>query len=350
MTTLVTGASGHLGANLVRRLLKDGQAVRVLLRQGSNNAAVADLDVEKVYGDLRDYASIVAAVKGCEHVYHTAAKISTLYGYPHLQQQLYDCNVLGTRHLLHAAIENGVNRVVVTSSCEAMGYKVGEPSNENTPVYPFTSILPYALTKVFAEHECLKAYADGLDVVIVQPWPYIGPNDFKPSRMGQTLLDFAHGKLSAYIPGGRSFVAMQDIVEGQILAMAKGRAGQKYTFSTEFLTLESLLKLFAKVTGKELPKLCIPTAIITGIATVTDAILPRFFPHTPQNLTLGAVNLLRMNQTADCSKAQTELGFKPTSIEQAVTDAYQDFVHRGLIIKGNREQGTLNREQVIVNW
>ncbi len=336
MTVLVTGASGHLGANLVRRLLNEGKAVRVLLRQGSNNAAVEGLAVERVYGDLRDWLSVLAAVKGCDRVFHTAAKISTLCGNAHFQQELYNCNVLGTRHLLRAALQVGVAKVVVTSSCEAIGHKLDEPSNESTPFYPFTQTLPYALTKIFVEHECLKAFADGLCVVIVQPWPYIGPNDFKPSPMGQTLLDFARGKLPAYIPGARSWGAMRDMVEGHILAMEKGRAGQKYTFSTDFLTMNEMLSLFEKVTGKKRPKLCIPTSMMAGIAKVTDLIMPRFFPQMPHNLTSGAIHLLQMNQKADCSKAKNELGYKPTSIEQAVGDAYTDFIHRGLIINTNK--------------
>jgi nucleoside-diphosphate-sugar epimerase len=306
MTVLVTGASGHLGANLVRRLLDEGEVVRVLLRQGSNNAAVEGLAVEKVYGDLRDWPSVLAAVKGCDRVYHTAAKISTLYGNARFQQELYDCNVLGTRHLLRAALEVGVTKVVVTSSSAALGHKLGEQSNENTPFFPFTKTLPYELSKVFVEHECLKAFADGLEVVIVQSWPYIGPNDFKPSPMGQTLLNFAHGKLPAYTPGARSWGAMRDMVEGHVLAMTKGRAGQKYTFSTDFLTMNEMLSLFEKVTGKKCPKLCIPTLMMAGIAKVTDLIMPRFFPKTPYNLTFGAIHLLQMNQKADCSKAHDE--------------------------------------------
>ncbi|MBV6622517.1 MAG: SDR family NAD(P)-dependent oxidoreductase [Rivularia sp. (in: Bacteria)] len=336
MTVLVTGASGHLGANLVRRLLDEGETVRVLLRHGSNNAAVEGLPVEKVYGDLRDWLSILAAVKKCDKIYHTAAKISTLYGNASFQQELYDCNVLGTRHLLHAALEEGVNKVVVTSSCEAIGHQLGKPSNENTPFYPFPETLPYALTKIFVEHECLKAFADGLFVVIVQPWPYIGSNDFKPSAMGQTLLDFARGKLPAYTTGARCWGAMRDMVEGHILAMKSGRAGQKYTFSTDFLTMDEMLSLFEKITGKKRPKLCIPTSMMADIAKVTDLIMPRLFPQMPHNLTSGAIHLLQMNQKADCSKAKNELGYKPTSIEQAVGDAYTDFIRRGLIINTNK--------------
>ncbi|MBH8561908.1 SDR family oxidoreductase [Nostoc sp. CENA67] len=331
MTILVTGSSGHLGANLVRRLLKDNHSVRVLLREESNNSAVDGLEVEKVYGDLRDLSSVVAAVKGCDRIYHTAAKISTIYGDANFQQELYDCNVLGTRNILRAALETGVKRVVVTSSSAALGYKPGEPSNENTPFYPFNPTLPYEFTKVFVEHEALKAFADGLDVVIVQSWAIIGPNDFKPSRMGQILLDFANGKLPAYTTGGRDWVATKDLVNAHILAMEKGRSGQTYTISSEYLTLPEMMVIFEKVTGRKRPMLCLPIGLMASIGKVLDMIISPIAPNAPRYITAGGLKLLATNQTADCSKAKTELGYQPTSIEQAVIEAYQDFVHRGLI-------------------
>ena len=139
----------------------------MLLRQGSNSTAVDGLDVEKVYGDLRNWQRVLAAVKGCDRVYHCAAEISTVYGNARFQRKLYENNVLETRNLLRAARQVGVTRVIVTGSSAALGHIPGEPSNENTPFYPFTKNLPYETVKVFAEQECLKAFADGLDVVIV---------------------------------------------------------------------------------------------------------------------------------------------------------------------------------------
>src|SRR5258708_4836102 len=99
---LITGASGHLGANLVRRLVHDGHGVRVLLRRPGNNAALDGLEVERVYGDLRDPSSLAAAVHGCDRIHHCAALLSTTAGN---EREIFDCNVIGTRNLLHAALE-----------------------------------------------------------------------------------------------------------------------------------------------------------------------------------------------------------------------------------------------------
>ncbi|MBC6480957.1 MAG: NAD-dependent epimerase/dehydratase family protein [Hormoscilla sp. GM7CHS1pb] len=175
MKILVTGASGHLGANLVRRLLDDGQSVRVLLREGSNNTAVESLDVERVYGDLRDFTGMKAAVRGCDRIYHCAAKVSTLDGDTLLKREIYDCNVLGTLHILQAALEAGVSKVVVSGSFSAVGHNPEKPSDETVPFYPFSPHLPYGFTKTFVEHECLKAFANGLNVVVAVSCAIIGP-------------------------------------------------------------------------------------------------------------------------------------------------------------------------------
>lgn len=186
--TLVTGGSGHLGVNLVWRLLKDGYAVRVFLPKGSNNAALDGLDVERVYGDLRDFPSVVAAVRGCDRIYHCAANVSTLDGDNHFKQEIYDCNVTGTIHILHAALDAGVEQVVVSGSFSAIGYHSSQPCDETVPFNPFYSHLPYGFIKSSVWHECLKAYADGLDVVIATSCAILGANDFKPSRMGRSTV------------------------------------------------------------------------------------------------------------------------------------------------------------------
>jgi nucleoside-diphosphate-sugar epimerase len=325
---LVTGASGHLGANLVRRLLEEKQTVRVLLRPGSNNGAIDGLDVERYYGDLRDPMATRGAVRGCELVYHCAAKLSTVGGG---EREIFDCNVLGTRHLLDAVRIEGARRVVVSGSFSAVGHLPDRPADETVPFYPFAGDLPYSHTKVLVEHECLRAAVEGLDVVVATSCAILGPNDHKPSRMGKTLLDFANGRLSAYIPGGFEFVAARDIVAGHILAMEKGRKGQKYIFGSGYTSVDELMAIFEKVSGQPRPRLRLPPALMMGIAKLTSPVMTRFFPHVDQRLTPAAVRLLSMGRRADCTKARTELGYQPTAVEDAVREAYEDFARRGLV-------------------
>lgn len=317
--TLVTGATGHLGANLVRRLVRDGARVRVLLRESSDVRPIAGLDVERAVGDLRDPAALARAVAGCARIYHCAAKISITSGG---EREIYDTNVLGTRNLLAAALRAGVARVVVTGSFSAVGHHPDRPSDERDPFDPFARALPYERSKAAVEHECLKAVVDGLDVVIAISCAIIGPNDFKPSRMGRVIQDFARGRMPAYVPGGFEFVAARDIVQGHLLAMERGRPGQRYIFSTEFVTVDTLMAWMEEITGRPRPRLRLPPPLMAAIASVASPVLSAVAPDRPQRLTPGAVHLLRMHRRADCTKARQELGYVPTSVKEAVREAH----------------------------
>ncbi len=331
---LVTGASGHLGANLVERLLADGERVRVLLQPGFDNSAVDGLDVERAQADFRDPEPVAVAMKGCQRVYHCGALISTIQGNAKHRRQLFESNVVGTRHILEAAKIHGVARVVVTGSFSAVGHHLDDPSapsDESVPFYPFRRAMPYERTKVLAELECLRAVARGLDVVMATSCAILGANDFLPSRMGQTLCDFANGRLRAYVPGGFEFVSARDIVSGHQLAMSRGRAGEKYIFSTRFATLDEIVALFERVTGVPRPARRLPAAVMGAFAAVASPVLSQFFPNVRQRLTPGAIRLLRMRRHANTNKAQVELGYQPTELESAVEDAYAFFYARGAI-------------------
>lgn len=338
---LVTGSSGHLGANLVRRLLDDGHAVRVLLRRSSDNSAVEGLDVEHAYGDLRDEEAVSQAVKGCQRIYHVAALVSTLLGDDRLKKQIFDSNVLGTRHILNAAQQHDVERVVVTGSFSATGYDRAEPSrpsDESMPFYPFERMMPYEYSKAFVEHECLKAAVRGVDVRIATSCAILGPHDYKPSRMGRALCDFANGKLHAYIKGGFEFVAARDIAAGHVLAMEKGEKGEKYIFATSFLTLPEIMHMWQDITGRRGPRLRLPAPLMGAIAQVVSPILTHLAPNFPQRLTPGAVRILQLQRRADLTKAKTALGYEPTSIRRACEEAYEFFARRGAILAPNPQR------------
>jgi len=325
MVDLVTGATGHLGSNLVRQLLSEGRAVRVLLRQ--DDVAVKGLDVQRSFGDLRDPAALSRAVAGCERIYHCAARVSTSRrGAP----ETYACNVVGTRNLLAAARAASVARVVVTGSFSAVGRDPARPSDETMPFLPVAGATPYEISKALVESECLRAAVEGLDVVVAVSTAILGPYDFKPSRLGRVLIDFARGNLRAYIPGGFEFVAARDIVAGHRLAMERGRSGQKYIFSSEFLSVDDLMGVYESVTGRPRPRVRLSPRVMAGFAEALD-IAARLFPRREPRFTPAAVRHLRSCRRADCRKARTELGFAPTAVAQAVREAYAWFRERGAI-------------------
>jgi nucleoside-diphosphate-sugar epimerase len=257
-----------------------------------------------------------------------AAKVSTVDHHP---REIYECNVIGTRNLLQAARKARVTKVVVSGSLSAVGHDPDKPCDESVPFDPFQRHLPYSVSKSFVEHECLKAAVEGLDVVVAVSCAILGPWDFKPSRMGRVLVDFANRRLRAYVPGGFEFVSADDIVEGHILAMRKGRAGQKYIFSTQFLTVDQLMDIYRQVTGQPRPRLRVPPVLMAGFAEVSSRLMPRLFPHVPQRFTPAAIRFLRMQRRASCAKAQQELGYRPTSIVDAIQQAYDWFAERGAI-------------------
>lgn len=338
---LLTGASGHLGANLVRRLLDDGNEVRVLLRRGSDNAAVDGLEVERVWGDLRDPGAVDAAVKGCRRVYHAAAKVSTIMGDAQHKREVYDCNVGGTRHIVESSLRHGVDKVVVTGSFSAVGYDhhdPSRPSDEEMRYYPFEHVMPYEASKTFVEMEVLKGVARGLDACVATSCAIIGPHDYKPSRMGRALCDFANGKLHAYIDGGFEFVSARDIVEGHVLAMERGKKGEKYIIATEFTTLPEIMGVWEEITGRPKPKLKLPPPLMLAFAELASPLLTRFAPDFPQRLTPGAVRILQLRRRADTSKARKELGFQPSRMRDAWEDAYDFFARRGAIQAPNPQR------------
>ncbi|MEM6995264.1 MAG: NAD-dependent epimerase/dehydratase family protein, partial [Myxococcota bacterium] len=265
---------------------------------------------------------------------HVAAKVSTLSASAGEQRSLYDINVLGTRNLLRAARQAEVARVVVTGSFSATGYDPDDPSrpaSDERPFYPFGAVMPYAHTKALAEHETLKAVVRGLDAVIATSTACVGPYDYIPSRMGRTMCDYAKGKLRAYVPGGFEFVRAADLAAGHIAAMERGQCGHKYIFATHFHTLEDLVNMWAEVMGTPPVRLKVPAALMSGVTGLYSGALSKFFPNMPQRLNPGAISVLRMRRHADTTKAQTELGWKPTDLRSAVIEAYDFFARASMI-------------------
>lgn len=337
----VTGGSGHVGAHVVHALLDEGYEVRCLVQPGFNDAALDGLPVETVEGDIRDYQAMLRATKDCARVFHVAAKVSTLSASAGEQRELYEINVIGTRNVLRASLENGVARAVMTGSFSSTGYPLDDPSSpshEDLPFYPFGHVMPYSHTKALAEHELLKCVVDGLDAVVVTSCACIGAWDYLPSRMGRTMIDYSHGKLRAFVPGGFDFVNGRDIARGHLLAMEKGRRGHKYICSTHFHTLGDLVAMFAEITGLPPVRLQVPPGLMATITGIYAGSLAKVFPKLPQRLTPGAIGVLQMRRHADTTKAKTELGYEPGTVRDAVRDAFVFFARQGKLPEAVRDR------------
>lgn len=318
---LVTGATGFVGWHVARKLLDRGDHVRALVRGGR---VVPGLDVETVPGDLRDAASLARAIRGCEGVFHVAADYRLWARRP---EDLYESNVDGTRNLLAAARDAGVERTVYTSTVGCIGVAGGKEGDEQTPVTLADMAGHYKRSKFLAEQAALASARDGAPVVIVNPTAPVGGHDVKPTPTGRTILDFLCDRMPAYIDTGLNLVDVDDTAEGHLLAYDKGRPGERYILGCENLTLAQIFHRLEAVSGKPAPHVRLPyalayaaAAVSTGFATLTGR-----EPRVP----MEGVRMARKPMWVTHAKAERELGFRPGLVDGALRRAVEWFRNNG---------------------
>jgi dihydroflavonol-4-reductase len=314
---LVTGASGFLGWHVARILLERGYAVRALVRPGSR---VNGLDVEVATGDLRDPASLERAAAGCGLVFHVAADYRLWAANP---DDLYRSNVEGTRNLLQAARNAGVERVVYTSTVGCIGIPSGGIGDEDTPVALADMVGHYKRSKFLAEEVALEAARGGLPVVIVNPTAPVGDHDVKPTPTGQIVVDFLKGGMPAFIDTGLNVVDARDCAQGHLLACERGRPGERYILGSENLTLAEILGTLARLAGRKAPTVRLPYAVAyaAGVCSTAWATLSGRPPRVP----LEGVRMARKRMWVTHEKARRELGFNPAPAEAALAHAVEWF-------------------------
>src|ERR1700720_175366 len=317
MTTLVTGAAGFLGSHVARQLVARGDDVRVLVRVSSSNRAIVDLPLEYVTGDLRDEASLVRAMAGVQRVFHVAADYRLWAKNP---QDIYDSNVGGTKKLLAAARQAGVERLVYTSTVATIAVDRPGLPKEFTDSKLDEMVGHYKRSKWMAEQEVLQAAKDGLPVVVAMPTTPVGPWDWKPTPTGKIIVDFLNGKMPGYVETGLNFVGVEDCAVGHLLVAENGKIGERYLLGAENLTLKQVLDSLSHLTGLPAPKLKIPHSLALGVAYAETA-FSRIIGREPQ-IPVEGVKIAQHLMFVDCTRAQKELGFRAepasTAFERAV--------------------------------
>ncbi|PYU33966.1 MAG: NAD-dependent dehydratase [Acidobacteria bacterium] len=327
MTTLVTGATGFLGSHVARQLVARGEAVRVLVRLTSRLRAIEDLPVERATGDLRDLASLYRACDGVHRVYHVAADYRFGVRRP---SEIYESNVNGTRNLLEAAYRAGVERFVYTSTVATIAVpRSGKPPDEDTVAGLEEMIGHYKRSKFLAEMEAFRAVATGLPVVIVNPTTPVGPGDWKPTPTGRIILDFLCGRMPAYVDTGLNLVPVEDAAAGHLLAAERGRVGQRYILGGRNLTLKEILDMLAAITGRRAPRFRLPHALAMAAAFVDSAV--SFVLRRRPQIPLEGVRMARHKMFVDASKAERELGFTASSVEEALERAVRWYEGNGYV-------------------
>ena len=318
MTALVTGGSGFVGAAVARKLLADGYEVRVMVRESSDRRNLDELEVEIVQGDLQHPASLIGALRGCRLLCHVAADYRLWVPDPSV---MYEINVEGTRRLMRGAMDCGIERIVYTSSVATLGIPPGDrPGDEATPTSLENMIGPYKRSKFLAE-EVVRNMAgeEQCPVVIVNPSTPIGPGDIKPTPTGRVIRDAVEGRIPAFVETGLNIVHVDDVADGHLLALKKGRIGERYVLGSEDMSLETLLGQVARLVGRRPPRIRIPHPVAMGVAYADEA-WSRVAGREPR-VTLDAVRMARKKMYFSSEKAKRELGYKPRGAELAVADA-----------------------------
>ncbi|MBJ6727689.1 hopanoid-associated sugar epimerase [Geomesophilobacter sediminis] len=318
MKAFVTGATGFIGASIVRELIKDGVEVRALVRPGSDRTNLAGLDVELFEGDLTDRDHLARGLKGCATLYHAAADYRLWTRSP---ATMYDVNVGGTRNILNAALTAGTEKVVYTSSVGTLGNPGdGTPGTESSPVGFEDMVGDYKKSKFLAERAAEEFIPRGLPLVIVNPSTPVGPRDVKPTPTGKIIVDFLNRKMPAYLDTGLNLIDVEVCARGHILAAQKGKIGEKYILGNENLTLAQIFKLLSELTGLKAPGVKLPYYPILFAAYANEAISA--CTGKEPMIPLAGVQMAAKFMFFDPQKAIRELGLpvRPVreSLEQAV--------------------------------
>ena len=324
-TCLVTGATGHIGSALVRLLAQDGWDIRIFALPGDSLASLGDIPVRVLYGDIREREALQRAVDGCSVVFHLAG----LIGIGSLQRkQMRSVNVDGTRTVAAVCREAHV-RLLYTSSVHAIAEKPRNKTIVETASFdPCAVHGAYGRSKAAATAAVLDACQQGLDAVIVHPSGVIGPYETSLSHMGTLIATFAAGHLPAYLKGAYDFVDVRDVAFGMLQAAVQGRRGQCYILSGTLITVKEMLTELSRLSGKPLPKVCLPYWLARCAAPFCEC----YYALCGQKPLFTSYSLYTLHSNALFSnrKAREELGFAPRRIEETLRDAYAWIQRNGL--------------------
>jgi dihydroflavonol-4-reductase len=328
MKVFLTGSTGFVGSHVAREYVAAGAELRLLTRATSKLAAIEGLAAEVVVGDLRQPEALRTAVRGCDALVHVAADYRLWVRDP---KEMYAANVDGTRELLRIAREEGVGKVVYTSSVATMGFKMDASIvDENSPVSLADMIGPYKRSKFMAEQEAIAAAKAGQHVMILNPTTPIGAGDAKPTPTGRIVVDFLNRKFPAYVDTGLNLVDVSEVARMHLVALERGTPGERYILGGENLTLKQILDRMSAITGLPSPTMKVPHAVAMAFAFFDETITGKICGKEPR-ATVEAVRMGRKYMFASSARAERELGFQVLPIYNALRAAIEWFVEHGYV-------------------
>ncbi len=319
----VTGATGHIGNVLVRKLLERGEKVRALILPGESRDPIEGLGVEAVEGDVLNLDSLFDSLQGIKGIFHLAGIISIMPGPNPLVRKV---NVEGTKNILRAAQEKGIKKLVYTSSIHAIKRVEDGVIDETLPYDADNPYGAYDRSKAEATFEVLNAARAGLEAVVACPTGVIGPYDFRGSMMGAVIHDAAVAKPTIYVDGAYDFVDVRDVAEGLISAAEQGKRGQSYILSGQKISVRYLLETVREITGKKFFQMKIPF----DLAKLASLFTPMYYSaaHATPRFTPYSLEVLRSNSNISHAKAARELGYKPRSLYESISDTVKWFLEK----------------------
>ncbi len=323
MTVAVTGATGHIGANLVRALINEGRSTRCLVHV--NCQAVDGLDIERFQGDVRDLESLCRAFQGADVVYHLAASISlSMADWPMLEA----INVTGTRNVVEACLRTGVRRLVHFSSIHALVQEpLTIPVDESRPLVESRHCPPYDRSKAAAEREVRRGMEKGLNAVIIYPTAIIGPYDYQLSYFGEALLAMAQRRLPALVTGGFDWVDVRDVVAGALLAEEKAPAGASYLLSGHWVSMCDIAAMVKEITGIATSRMVCPLWL-ARIGAPFIKVISQLNGKRPL-YTSVSLRALKSNRHISHERATRELGYEPRPFRETLVDTLRWFEENG---------------------
>jgi dihydroflavonol-4-reductase len=334
---LVTGAAGFIGSAVTRALLERGARVVAAVQPGADQASLEGLDVTKTEADLRDEAAISAAVAECRLVFHVAALYRFWSKDP---DEFYDVNVGGTLNVLRAASEAGVERVVYTSTVGTIGLDHSSGGRDDPATrlaresdWPRVEHLfgSYKRSKYVAEHEVLRAAAEGQPIVLVQPTLPVGPRDRAPTPTGRTVLDFLNGKMPGYVDTAMNVVDVDDVATGHLLAAEHGGQGRSYVLGGENHSFREILDILAEVTGLARPTLRVPAGAALTAARISEIVEGKLARRAP-SVPLEGAKMATTKMIYDDARARSELGYSSRSAREALARSARWFADNGYVV------------------